>query len=139
MELKDLDGGALLYQTTFNAEPWNEGWELDTARERLQAILAAPNGLGVIATSDDTPLAFALGYLEPWVLGQHFQLKEMCTAPDQQRRGIGSRVLEFLLQALKERGVAQVFCDTRTGVPAEAFFRHAGFRTLNVVTLGKRL
>lgn len=139
MESKDLDGGASLYQATFNAEPWNEGWQVDTARERLEAILAAPNGLGVIATHEGTPVALALGYLERWVSGYHFQLKEICTAPDQQRQGLGSLVLDFLLRTLRERGVVQAFCETRTGVPAEAFFRRAGFRTLNVVALGKRL
>jgi ribosomal protein S18 acetylase RimI-like enzyme len=139
MDLEDLDGAASLYQATFNAEPWNEGWQLHAARERLEAIMAAPAGLGVIATVNDKPVAFALGYLEPWVSGYHFQLKEMCTAPEQQHHGIGSRVLDFLLHTLKERGVVQVFCETRSGVPAETFYRHAGFRTLNVVALGKRL
>jgi len=139
MDLEDLEGAAELYQQTFNAPPWNEGWEFETARERLRAIVAAPNGFGVIAVREDIPIAFALGYLEPWVSGAHFQLKEMCTAPALQGQGIGSYVLEFLLRALKERGVVQVFCETRAGVPAEAFYRHAGFRTLNVVALGKRL
>lgn len=139
MELSDLEGAAALYQETFNAEPWNEGWGIEAATERLKAILSAPNALGVIASRDGEPLAFALGHVETWVSGSHFQLKEMCTAPEEQRKGIGSFVLEFLLQALKERGVVQVFCETRAGVAAEAFYRRAGFRTLNVVALGKRL
>jgi ribosomal protein S18 acetylase RimI-like enzyme len=139
MGLDDLPGAAALYQQTFNAPPWNEGWDIEAASERLKAILSAPNGLGVVASRDDTPIAFALGYLERWVSGTHFQLKEMCTAPSEQRQGIGKSVLEFLLRTLKERDVSQVFCETRSGVPAEAFYRHAGFRTLNVVALGKRL
>jgi ribosomal protein S18 acetylase RimI-like enzyme len=139
MGLDDLESAAQLYQQTFNAPPWNEGWGIDAARDRLRGILTAPNGLGVLASRDGTPIAFALGYLEAWVSGSHFQLKEMCTAPDQRRQGVGSFVLEFLLRTLKERGVIQVFCETRNGVPAEAFYRGAGFRTLNVVHLGKRL
>ena len=139
MGLADLDGAAELYLKTFNAPPWNEAWGLDAARERLAGILNSPNGLGVLACRDGAPIAFALGYFEAWVSGSHFQLKEMCTAPEHRRQGIGSYVLEFLLRALKERGVVQVFCETRSGVPAEEFYRHAGFRTLNVVALGKRL
>ena len=139
MGLDDLEGAASLYQQTFNAPPWNEGWGVEAASERLKAILAAPKGLGVLASRGGAPVAFALGYLEPWVSGTHFQLKEMCTAPDQQRQGIGSFVLQFLLGTLKELGVVQVFCETRAGVAAEAFYRRAGFRTLNVVALGKRL
>ncbi|HEY3256517.1 MAG TPA: GNAT family N-acetyltransferase, partial [Polyangiaceae bacterium] len=129
----------VLYQETFNAAPWNEGWELETASERLHGILAAPNGVGVLASRNGVPLAFALGYSERWVSGAHFRLKEMCTAPGHQQQGLGTFVLEFLLHALKARGIVQVFCETRPGVPAEAFFRRAGFRTLNVVALGKRL
>jgi len=139
MDLEDLDGAALLYQETFNAPPWSEGWVVQTARDRLKAILLAPNGLGVLAKQEDTPIAFAMGYVETWVSGSHFQLREMCTARLQQRQGVGSFVLEFLLGTLKERGVVQVLCETRTGVPAEAFFRGRGFRTLNVTALGKRV
>ena len=139
MGLDDLERAASLYQLTFNAAPWNEGWELPVASERLEGILNAPNGLGVLATRDGVPVGFALGYFEKWVSGAHFRLKEMCTLPNQQRQGIGQFLLEFLLKTLKERGVIQVFCETRSGVPAEAFLRGVGFRTLNVVALGKRL
>jgi aminoglycoside 6'-N-acetyltransferase I len=137
--LDDLEGATSLYRQTFNAPPWNEGWGLEAASERLKVILSAPNGFGVLAKREGAPIAFALGYLETWVSGTHFQLKEMCTAPGQQRQGIGTFMLEFLLRTLKERGVIQVFCETRAGVPAEGFYRRMGFRTLNVVALGKRL
>jgi len=139
MGLGDLEDAAALYVQTFNAPPWNEGWGIEAATERLEGIFGAPNGLGVLARRDGAPIAFALGYLEQWVSGTHFQLKEMCTAPAEQRQGVGTFVLDSLLQTLKERGVIQFFCETRAGVPAEAFFRRAGFRTLNVVALGKRL
>lgn len=137
--LDDLPRVAAVYQQTFNAPPWNEGWELEAASARLEAILAAPNGLGVLASREGEAIGFALGYFEPWVTGSHFQLKEMCVLPEEQRRGAGALLLDFLLRALKDRGALQVFCETRAGVPAETFYRHAGFRTLNVVALGKRL
>jgi len=139
MGLDDLENAASLYEQTFNAPPWNEGWDIEAARERLKAILVAPNGLGVVASLDGAPIAFALGYLERWVSGAHFQLREMFTAPSEQRQGVGTLLLDFLLRTLEERSVSQVFCETRRDVPAEAFFRRAGFRTLNVVALGKRL
>jgi len=139
MGLDDLEEVAAVYQHTFNASPWNEGWELEAASERLKGVLAAPHGLGVVASRQEAVIGFALGYLEPWVTGMHFQLKEMCVLPGEQRHSVGTFLLEFLLRTLKERGVVQVFCETRAGVPAETFYRRAGFRTLNVVALGKRL
>jgi len=139
MGLDDLDGAAALYVQTFNAPPWNEGWGIDAASERLHGILAAPSGFGVMASRRGVPLAFALGNLEPWVTGAHFRLKEMCTVPDQQRQGIGAFVLDYLCRTLAARDVSQIYCETRAGVPAETFFRRAGFRTLNVIALGRRL
>jgi len=139
MGLDDLEAAASLYVQTFNAPPWNEAWSIEAASERLEGILGAANGLGVLASRQGLPIAFALGYLEQWVSGSHFQLKEMCTAPTEQRQGVGTFLLEFLLRTLKERGVIHVFCETRAGAPAEAFYRRAGFRTLNVVALGKTL
>jgi len=135
----DLEGVAAVYQQTFNAPPWNEGWELEAASARLKGILAAPNGLGVVASREGVTIGFALGYFEPWVTGMHFRLKEMCTLPREQRQGVGAFLLDFLVRTLKDRGVLQMFCETRAGVPAETLLRHAGFRTLNVLALGKRL
>lgn len=139
LDLDELEKVAAVYQQTFNAPPWNEGWELEAASARLKGILAGPNGLGVVASREGVVIAFALGYFEPWVTGMHFRLKEICTLPSERRQGIGTFLLDFLLRTLKERGVLQVFCEIRAGVPAETFYRHAGFRTLNVVALGKRL
>ena len=65
MGLDDLE--ALLRCTSRPSTPALErGLGLEAASERLEGSWA-PNGLGVLASRDGTPIAFALGYLETWV------------------------------------------------------------------------
>jgi ribosomal protein S18 acetylase RimI-like enzyme len=139
LEASDVAGIAALYVAVFNAPPWNDGWSIDAARERLDGIATAGRSFGVIATDCGVPVAFALGYIDRWISAAHFHLTEMCVAVERQRRGVGADLLHFLERELRARGVEQVFCETRPGTAADSFYRKAGFRQLNLVSLAKRI
>lgn len=81
---QDLEHVASLYSRTFNEAPRNDGWTIAAARERLQRFMANPDALGIVATEGDAILGFAIGVYERWVNGEHFHLKEMCSAPERQ-------------------------------------------------------
>jgi ribosomal protein S18 acetylase RimI-like enzyme len=139
LDTADVDGAAALFVDVFNAPPWSDGWTLDAARERLGGFLGSPASFGVIFIEHATPFAFALGHVERWIGASHFHLKEMCVALDRQRSGVGAELLDFLIGQLQARSVEQIFCETRPGTAAESFYRKAGFRQLNLVSLAKTL
>ena len=135
----DLPELARLYVAVFNAPPWNDGWSIDTAHERIRRIATNPSAVGVVARDGDLPVSFALGTLEQWTKGEHFHLRKMCTAIGQQRRGIGAAVLEALVRELTARSVEVVFLETHPGSSASAFYRKQGFSPLNLEMLRRRL
>lgn len=135
----DLPELARLYVAVFNAPPWNDGWSVDTAHERIRRIATGPNAVGVVAFDGDVPVSFALGTLEQWTNGEHFHLKEMCTAIDQQRRGVGSAILDALVRELAARSVRVIFLETRPGSNAATFYRKHGFSALDLETLRRKL
>jgi ribosomal protein S18 acetylase RimI-like enzyme len=135
----DLPELARLYVAVFNAPPWNDGWSVDAAHERIRRIATSPNAVGVLARDGDVLLSFALGILEPWTNCEHFHLKEMCTAIDQQRRGIGTAILDALVRELAARSVGTIYLETRPGSNASAFYRKHGFSGMNLEVLRRRL
>jgi len=139
LDRADVDSVATLFVDVFNAPPWSDGWTPDGARERLNGFLDSPLSFGVVFLEGSAPLAFALGYVERWIGASHFHLKEMCVARTRQHTGLGTELLEFLVAQLRERRVEQIFCETRPGTAADAFYRKAGFRQLNLVSLATKL
>src|SRR4028118_736081 len=56
-----LDECARLLVSTFNAEPWNQRWTLETAQKKLAWTLGVPGFMGLISLAEGI-VAFAAGY-----------------------------------------------------------------------------
>lgn len=125
-KVNHLDECAELLVATFNAEPWNETWTLDTARRELTWTMEVP-GFGGLVSLNDRVLGFATGYCEPDGRRNIFYLKTFCVRPDVQRMGVGSRLLEHLRGRLGEGGVNAIYLTTKKGTPAEVFYEKRGY------------
>jgi ribosomal protein S18 acetylase RimI-like enzyme len=121
-----LDECATLLVATFNTEPWNDKYTLDTARKQLAWHLRVPGCVGLISVRDGI-VAFAIGFREPTDIGEVFHLSIFCVRPDMHRTGAGSRLLHTLEDRLRESGIRTVYLGTRKGTPAEAFYRKYGY------------
>ena len=137
--LNDVTQVVDLYLAVFNAPPWNDGWTLAVAAERLAAIAACPRYQGWVAVEDAAPLAFALGWGERWTTGWQFHLKEFAVLPSCQRRGIGSGLLRTLEQQLATQGFQRVELQTAHAAPARRFYERHGFQDMHLASMGKGL
>lgn len=64
----------------------------------------------------------------------------LAVEPDDQRQGIGRRMMEWAEAALKRRGCPKINLQVRTSNPAViSFYEHLGYSNDNVIGLGKRL
>lgn len=116
-----------LYVETFNAQPWNESWQVRDAHTRLSDFLATPGAHGVCLTdSDDRLVGFALGHVERSGAEDHFLLKEMCVRTGQQRQGHGTLLLEALTDRLPD--VRSWYLLTARESNASRFYERNGFR-----------
>jgi aminoglycoside 6'-N-acetyltransferase I len=121
-----LEQCARLLVATFNAEPWNDEWTLDTAKKELTWTMGVPGFVGLVSL-DEGVVAFATGYREPDDRREVFYLKTFCVKPDAQGTGVGSRLLGHLREHLDKGGVNTIYLITHKGTPAEAFYRKNGY------------
>lgn len=124
----DLDQCVDLFVSTFSQAPWNEKWDPIVVRERLDQIMKTPYSYGVVV-GDPQIKGFALGFSEPWHEGFHFYLKEMCVDHVHQRQGLGTTLMDFLSEEVRNRGAQCIYLLTARGDISEAFYSKIGFYT----------
>jgi aminoglycoside 6'-N-acetyltransferase I len=125
--VEDVQALAELYCECFNAPPWNDGWSLEAAYERLAALSSVSHFRGYVALLDGSAVGMLLGQKERWVTGYHFCVHEMCVRTSMQRSGIGALLLRRAFDELRGEGVDKVYLITAPGDAAEAFYAKHGF------------
>ena len=129
-----------LFLCVFTQPPWNEPWSASVVEQRLTDLINTPGFYGLATYQDAAMIGFILGQIEPWCQASHFYIKEMCVAPDWQRRGIGTQLLHQLAEDLAQRGVEKLYLLTARASSAEAFYRKCGFYiSAKMVMLGMYL
>jgi aminoglycoside 6'-N-acetyltransferase I len=94
-----LDECARLLVSTFNAEPWNQRWTLETAQKKLAWTLGVPGFMGLISLAEGV-VAFAAGYRQHEDRGEVFYLSILCVGPEAQGTGVGIRFTGHLEEQL---------------------------------------
>lgn len=130
---------AALYRNVFNASPWNDGWSMLAAIERLESFAAMPTFRGLSIFRDDKAIGIVLGWGERWVNGWLFHLKEVCVHADYQRQGIGQKLMHEFEKRLSEDGFVGMNLQTGMQMPARNFYEKLGYAPRSLVTLSKPL
>jgi ribosomal protein S18 acetylase RimI-like enzyme len=109
-------------------------------RPLRQAVLRPHQALGDLAASEP-PGAFAVGafgdggeLVAVGLVGPDgepgsWRVRGMATAPDARGRGLGTAVLDALLEHATAHGARRVWCNART--PARSLYERAGFRAVS--------
>lgn len=129
---------AELYATVFNAAPWQDGWSIPAATERLQALAAMPRFEALAAYQAEAAVGLVLGSGERWAKGWVLHLREMFIAPALQRSGIGKALLAEFERSLAGKYLG-VYLQTGGAVPAKDFYTQCGYAPTNLVSMRKRI
>ena len=98
------------------------GWRYDETRVRR--LIADPETSTVVAEGGKTLAGFAIMTFGD----EHVHLILLAVRPSQQRRGVGRRLVDWLLASARTAGAASVTCELRTANDgAHAFYRALGF------------
>ncbi|NJR18185.1 MAG: GNAT family N-acetyltransferase [Calothrix sp. CSU_2_0] len=124
-----LDECASLFIEVFNSEPWKESWDFEKAKFLLSQILNTPNCVGLILQQQNIILGFVIGYCEQRDKGKNFFLKEMCVRSNQQRQGIGTKLIQNLIYQLNQAGVNLIYLLTMKDEYTEEFYSKNSFQS----------
>lgn len=127
----DLKACARLYAEVFSSAPWNEAWSEELAFERLIHFYHSKGFVGVLAKSEEVTNSvsgFVLGNTEPFYYGTLFYLREMCTKPNQQNKGVGAKLLSALETGLHDQEVKSIYLATEREIPAASFYQKHEFK-----------
>lgn len=104
------------------------GWELDRCRFDSDKIEGAFHLAHII---DDE--VFCILSLHPQnyegLKGEGFQLRGMATHPHYYKKGLGTSLIEFAIQELKNRGIDYIWCNARR--EAYLFYEKIGFKYMS--------
>lgn len=127
---EDLEACVEIFQRTFAEPPWSENWAAEVVRARMRQMLETPGFRGVVGVDGSgAAIAFAMGVAEPWHEGSHFNLREICVAPEHQRKGLGGRLMAHLQEIVVAEGARRIYLLTARGDLSEAFYQKLGFYT----------
>lgn len=111
-ELSDIPEISGLFIQTFNSEPWNDKWTVETAGKRLHQMVCTEDFYGLCAYEDGALCGMILGSMEQYFDGMTFNLKEFCVKNDIRGKGLGSKILCRFESELKKRGIKRIFLST---------------------------
>lgn len=130
-----LDECINLFISAFNSEPWNDKWDINTASRRLQDIYKSPNFKGLVCKKDNKIVGVIMGNYEQWYEGLHFNIKEFFIDINNQKSGIGSKMLRNLERHLKESNVNSIHLFTAKGYKTEGFYIRNGYESPSTMTM----
>ncbi|MFP7478447.1 GNAT family N-acetyltransferase [Terribacillus saccharophilus] len=115
------------YAKVFNDTPWNEAWTAESAYAYLSDFYHTPGFTGLVAVEDEEVIGFLFGVKRKWWSGDEFFINEMCVRSDQQNKGIGKALMEYLIGTTDAETVSLL---TDRGLPAENFYKRNGFKEI---------
>lgn len=116
----DIETIAAIEQASFS-DPW--------PRDGFEPLVRAPHCLFLVA--EEKPGVISGYSVARWV-GDEAELLNIAVEDEQRGRGIGGKLLDYLVDALEKKGVAHIFLEVRdSNAAARELYRSRGFRELS--------
>lgn len=129
-----------MYIETFNSEPWNDKWTIETAEKRLSQMINVEDFYGVAAYNQNKLCGMILGSKEQFYDGVMFNIKEFCVGNGLRGQGIGSEIFREFQNRLKGLGVKEIILFTSRGDYTESFYIKNGLKSHSgLILMGKEL
>ena len=129
-----------MYIDTFNSEPWNDKWTIETAEKRLGQMINVEDFYAISAYKQGELCGMILGSKEQFYDGVMFNIKEFCVKNGMRGQGIGSDIFKEFQKRLKAFGVKEIILFTSRGDYTEHFYQNHGLESYNgLVFMGKQL
>ena len=120
---------ASLYVDTFNSEPWNEKWTINTATKRLCQMINTEDSFGLCAYQDGGICGAILGCIEQFYNGTIFNIREFWVKNNLRGQGIGTQIFLECEKRLKDKQVGTIILFTSKGDFTEHFYHKQNMKS----------
>ena len=139
-EPRDLEACAAVFCSAFRAAPWHENWTVQLAETRISELTGTQLSAGFVYEEAGQILGFAAGRVVTYLYGKEYVIDEFCVLSEMQGKGIGSRLLSGIADAMRQQGIVSIVLQTTKGYPSEQFYLKNGFQhSPDMITLYRKL
>lgn len=140
MNLEDVTKIIDLYIRTFNREPWNDHWQIESVEKRLMQMAKAPDFYGLMMYQEKELIGFILGNQQQYYDGIKFEIKEFCIDPCYQSGGYGTTLLAEFEERLLAQGIDEIILLTLKVPQTEGFYHKKGYTTSDdMILMNKKI
>jgi len=137
-DLSDWESSIECSILAFSEPPWSEEWTYEQVNERTHQMMSSRYSRGFVAVDGDKVVGLMLGQLRTFLNWKQLVIDDFCVHPDYQGKNIGSQLIDFGEQQLKEEGVTALALTTIRGMPSVKFYEKNGLKLSDtVVFMGK--
>ena len=121
----DFNKCAYCLVEAYGGEPWNNIWTTKEALLRIEATMSGFNSRGYVVEADGEIIGMCLGridyYYGDW---SQFCVDEFNVIPNFQGKGIGSGLIKFVSNLMKQNDIERIFLITGGELAAKFYEKH---------------
>ena len=126
------DYGPCAYElmAAFKEVPWNENWTYEQAYTRIEEIMSARVSRGYVIYDGDVVVSMLCGRIMTYLGFKELWVDEFSVNPKYQRQGIGTSMIEYVREQLKQETekISYIVLNTERGYPSVKFYEANGFK-----------
>lgn len=126
-DVNDLNECAKIMMLVYNNELWQCRWSFETAKAYLMDYIENKKFIGYTLRIDDSIKGAIFCHEKIWWNNNEVYIDEMFIAPDLQRQGYGTELLNAVENYIIEHRLAGFTLSTNRFAPAPRFYRKKGF------------
>ncbi len=128
------------YIDTFNAAPNFDEWTDETATKKWKRVISNPNYEGYIAYDNDKIVGYIGGVHEMYYMGDTFVIEDFFVINAKQQKGVGTQILNWFEEHLKNNDVIMVRFFTSRIPQQEGYYKKRKYKPWNdIVMMAKEL
>ena len=138
-QTEDIIACAKVYISAYNAEPWNEKYDILDVERYISNYLNSKTKCCFAVVDNEAIKGVALGLIVPSISGSYFRLEDFCIDASEHRNGYGSIFMELLIKEVTKYGCDSLILGTQKGYRSHKFYLKNGFQEVESVLLYKEI
>ncbi|HOO28029.1 MAG TPA: GNAT family N-acetyltransferase [Lachnospiraceae bacterium] len=112
----------------FTDEPWNDDWSDPVQLHAYMIDLIGNRNSFVLGLfENEAMIGLSIGSIKHWYSGTEYYIDELCIKKEKQGHGLGTRFLKEIETFIKQKGMNQIFLQTKRTIPAYDFYKKNGY------------